>query len=97
MVSSGDREGNRSLDILVKLPSNITDEVTLTAELDGDIVKETSLIPSDRRVWRVSFQGEGRCYASIYLDGVLLAEYKLDFDDDSVKQTEDYSDEFEDW
>lgn len=97
VISSGDREGNRSLDILVKLPSNITDEVTMTAELDGDIVKETSLIPSDRRVWRVSFQGEGWCDASIYLDGVLLAEYELNFDDDYVGQTEDYSDEFEDW
>ena len=97
VISSGEREGERSLDVIVKLPTNITDEVTMTAELDGRLVKETSLIPSDRRVWRVSFRGEGWGYASIYLDGILYAEYDLDFEDDYVEQVEDYSDDFEDW
>ena len=97
VVSSGDREGSNSLDVLVKLPTNITDEVEMVAELDGDIVKETTLVPADRRVWRVSFEGDGWCDASIYLDGVLLAEYELDFDDNTVDQTEDNLDEFEDW
>lgn len=97
VISSGEREGDRSLDVIVKLPTHITDEVTMTAELDGRQVKETTLIPSDRRVWRVSFRGEGWCFASIYLDGELYAEYDLDFEDDYVEMIEDYSDDFEDW
>ena len=63
----------------------------------GGTEKETTLVPADRRVWRVSFEGDGWCDASIYLDGVLLAEYELDFDDNTVDQTEDNLDEFEDW
>jgi len=97
VVSSGEREGSNNLDVLVKLPTNITDKVEMVAELDGDVVKETSLIPADRRVWRVSFEGDGWCSACIYLDGVLLAEYDLDFDDKTVDLIEDYLDEFEDW
>jgi serine/threonine-protein kinase len=97
VVSSGEREGSNMLDVLVKLPANITDEVELVAELDGDIVKEVSLIPSDRRVWRVSFEGDGWCTASIYLDGMLLCEYELDFDDKTVDQVEDNLNDFEDW
>jgi len=96
VVSSGERE-NKSLNIMVKLPTHITDEVEVTAEMDGELVREVSLIPSERRVWRTSFQGEGWCEVSIYLDGMLLYEYELDFDSDDVDMIEDYSDDFEDW
>ena len=71
--------------------------MTLSAELDGDLVDETSLVPSSRRVWRLSVEGEGWSFLEIYLDGMLLYEYDVDFDDNSIEMVEDYSDDFEDW
>ena len=96
VVSSGERD-NKSVDLMLKLPTNITDGVTMSIELDGDTVKRTNLIPADRRVWRVSLQGEGWCRADVYLDGELLYEYEIDFDYDDATKIEDYSDDFEDW
>lgn len=97
VISNGDREATGTLSILVKLPTNIKDEVVMAAKLDGDLVSEASLVPSSRRVWRLSLEGEGLCKLRITLDGYRLYEYELDFDDNSVELTKDFLDEFENW
>ncbi len=95
-VSSGD-EAVDSLDILVRLPELITHEVTLTAERDGDFLREVDLVPSEQRVWQITLQGDGISDVTIYLDGVEYMAYMVNFDDESVVRTKDYSDDFANW
>ena len=96
MVSSGERDSN-NVEVMIKLPTNITEEVSLTAELDGRRVKHTTLIPSERRVWRVALQGEGWCRLDIYLEDELLYEYEVDFDYEDASMIEDYTNDFKNW
>ena len=96
VVSSGERDSN-NVEVMIKLPTNITEEVSLTAELDGRRVKHTTLIPSERRVWRVALQGEGWCRLDIYLEDELLYEYEVDFDYEDASMIEDYTNDFKNW
>ncbi len=96
VVSSGDEEV-AALDILVRLPELITQEVNLVAELDGDFLREINVIPNEQRVWQITLQGEGISVVTIYLDGVEYMEYQLNFDQDTVTRTKDYSDDFATW
>jgi len=82
------------LSLMVKLPQDMENEVTITAERDGEVVKKISAVPSEKRVWKIVFQGSGTSHISIYIDGNLYAVYELDFDYQKATQVEDHSNDF---
>ena len=74
--------------------ASMENEVTITAERDGEVVKKISAVPSEKRVWKIVFQGSGTSHISIYIDGNLYAVYELDFDYQKATQVEDHSNDF---
>ena len=93
-VSSGDRE-IRSIQLYVMLPSTIDETVTVTAYQDGTAVHAETFTPSDVRIWKPSFDGEGTSQVQIYIESQLYQEYTLDFDSGTHSLTADYSAGFE--
>lgn len=94
VVSSGRGSGTASVSLMVVLP-DWDDEVTMTAEMDGDVIQEEDLVPSDEGVWRVSCEGEeGTAEVEIYLDGDLYQAYEVDFDEETRSLLEDNSGDF---
>ncbi len=93
IVSAGDVEIKR-LQLLIALPTSMNDLVTLTALQDGVQVREERVIPSEARVWRPAFQGEGESEVTILLNGEVYQRYTLDFDLEGHFKTEDNSAKF---
>ena len=94
VVSTGRGNSETSVALMVVLPES-DDEVTMSAEMDGDTIKEEELVPSKERVWRVSCKGKsGVSTVDIYLDGDLYQRYEVDFDEESRELVRDYSSDF---
>ncbi len=92
-VSAGDVDVRR-LQLLIALPTGMNELVTLTAVQDGVQVREERVIPSEARVWRPAFQGEGESKVTILLDDKVYQRYTLDFDMGGHFKTEDNSESF---
>lgn len=92
VISMGEEE-NSSLQIMTTLPGD-NRTVALKATLNGVLVHEESLNPSEARYWKISFDGEGEGRVSITYDGKVYREYLLDFDLRTVSLVTDNSAEF---
>ena len=93
VVSSGDVEVV-SLSLMVRLPTSIREEVSVSAEQDGVEIRRENVIPSQKRVWQPVFQGEGISQVSIWINNELYQVYELDFDAEGHRLIEDNSDQF---
>jgi len=92
VISMGEEE-NSSLQIMTTLPGDDR-TVDLKATLNGVLVHEESLNPSEARYWKVAFDGEGECKVVITYDGEVYREYMLDFDLRTVSLVTDNSAQF---
>ena len=82
--------------LMVKLP-DYDQQVTVQAALDGEIVQEEKLTPSEVRVWNITFQGSGAGHVIIMINGNLYQGYDIDFDEgtSTLLPDEDMSDGFQ--
>ncbi len=92
VISMGEEESS-SLQIMTTLPGDDR-TVALKATLNGVLVHEESLNPSEARYWKVAFDGEGECKVVITYDGKVYREYMLDFDLRTVSLETDNSAQF---
>jgi len=92
VISMGEEE-SASLQIMTTLPGD-NRTVALKATLNGVLVHEESLNPSEARYWKVAFDGEGECKVVITYDGEVYREYMLDFDLRTVSLITDNSAQF---
>ncbi len=76
---SADDESLKKLTLLIKLPQSVTEQVHLAAYLDGEQAASTDLVPSESRVWPVTFTGSEESMVSVYLNDELMSEYRIFF------------------
>lgn len=93
VVSYGDRE-LPSVTISVKLPK-IEGLVKVQATIDGKLLHEELLDPSEVRTWQPRFEGEGTAKVQILVDEKKYQDYTVDFDNQTYDKTKTYSNDFE--
>lgn len=90
-VSSG-KKSEKTIDIYVQLPSQVTHDIALKAYLDGTLYSEKTVNPSYNGVYQMSFKGSsGQKTLIIQLDGQKYNVFLLDFDTGNPRQTESYT------
>ena len=90
-VSSG-KKSEKTIDIYVQLPSQVTHDIALKAYLDGTLYSEKTVNPSYNSVYQMSFKGtSGQKTLIIQLDGQKYNTFLLDFDTGTPRQTESYT------
>ncbi len=93
VVSYGDRE-LPSVTLSVKLP-RIEGLVKVQATIDGKLLHEELLDPSEVRTWQPRFEGEGTAKVQILVDEKKYQDYKVDFDAGTYDKTKTYNNDFE--
>ncbi len=94
IVVAGSDQGGVSLTIFIALPQEINRMVKMSATLDGTLVQEDTVNPSELKTWKPVFRGEGNVEVNIFFDGELYQSYELDFDRKGHRLLHDFSDEF---
>ena len=90
VVSSGNKS-EKSIDIFVHLPKNVTHDINLKAYLGNELQTEKTVNPSYNDVCQLTFTGtSGKKQLTIQLDGNKYQVYTLDFDAGTFKQDESY-------
>lgn len=90
VVSSG-KKSEKSIDIFVHLPKNVTHDINLKAYLGNELQTEKTVNPSYNDVCQLTFTGtSGKKQLTIQLDGNKYQVYTLDFDAGTFKQDESY-------
>ncbi|WP_085833405.1 Stk1 family PASTA domain-containing Ser/Thr kinase [Clostridium merdae] len=90
-VSSG-KKSEKSIDIYVQLPSQVTHDIALKAYVDGTLYSEKTVNPSYNSVYQMSFKGtSGQKTLIIQLDGQKYNTFLLDFDTGIPRQTDSYT------
>ena len=93
VVSYGDRE-LPSVTLSVKLP-RIEGLVKVQATIDGKLLHEELLDPSEVRTWQPRFEGEGTAKVQILVDEKKYQDYTIDFDEGTYDKTKTYNNDFE--
>ena len=93
VVSYGDRE-LPSVTLSVKLP-RIEGLVKVQATIDGKLLHEELLDPSEVRTWQPRFEGEGTAKVQILVDEKKYRDYTIDFDEGTYDKTKTYNNDFE--
>lgn len=77
IYSSGKNE--KSIQVVVSLPSNVSHDVALRYYLDGEQAGTATVKPSYNNTWTHEFKGSGTQTLTVELDGQQYATYRLDF------------------
>ncbi|MBQ6876870.1 MAG: Stk1 family PASTA domain-containing Ser/Thr kinase [Oscillospiraceae bacterium] len=94
LVIIREKESNaNSIELKIPLP-NSSDEVVMTASLNGNTVASETIVPSEKRFWDVTVLGEGIGTLSIYYNGQLYRAYSVDFSEKTSVMVADYSEDF---
>ena len=89
-VSSG-KKSEKSIDIFVQLPKDVTHDISLKAYLDGTLSSEKTVNPSYNGVYQMSFKGSsGQKTLIIQLDNQKYNVFTLNFDTGKPEQKETY-------
>ena len=78
----------------VKLP-RIEGLVKVQATIDGKLLHEELLDPSEVRTWQPRFEGEGTAKVQILVDEKKYQDYTIDFDEGNYDKTKTYNNDFE--
>ncbi len=92
-VSNGPA-GTKPVQITVPMPSRVDYLVKVQAVIDGKVVKEETLDPSEVKKWTPSLEGTGKVTVMILVDTHLYQEYTVDFTKKTYKLSKDYSSNF---
>lgn len=88
------RDSGKSYQVDIRLPSNITETVTVQAYLDGTLVTQELVNPSQTPTWSPTFTGKGKGTIIINIDNTLYKQLELDFTTGQYKVTRDNSSAF---
>ncbi|MDF1495073.1 Stk1 family PASTA domain-containing Ser/Thr kinase [Caproiciproducens sp. CPB-2] len=90
VVSSG-KKSEKSIDVFVKLPKEVTHDINLKAYLGNELQTEKTVNPSYNDVCQLTFKGSsGKKQLIIQLDGNKYQEFTLDFDAGTSTAGESY-------
>ncbi len=84
----------KSYQVDISLPSNITTTITVQAYLDGSLVTQELVNPSQTPIWSPTFTGKDTGTIIINIDNVLYKQLELDFNTGKYKVTKDNSSAF---
>lgn len=93
---AGRSGGALKTSLFIALPQDVTRKVEMSATMDGLEVSKETVVPSELKVWKPIFSGEGLVEINVYYDGELYQVYDLDFDTNppGFRLVHDYSMEF---
>ena len=94
LTVAGEDNSSDRLTLMIPLPTNIDRSVEMSAYMDGVEVQRDVVNPSELKVWRPVFEGEGNVEIEILFDGEEYQVYELDFDLRGHRMLYDFSDEF---
>ncbi len=94
LVIVREKESNaNSIELKIPLP-NSSDEVVMTASLNGNTFASETIVPAEKRFWDVTVLGEGLGTVTIYYDGRLYRAYTVDFTEKTAVMVSDNSEDF---
>lgn len=89
VVSEGAKK-DTELDVQINLPSGVDGQMTLDSYVNGSLYYSTK-VTSSQRTFSLGVKGQsGTQSVQIYLDDQLYAEYTVDYDSGTVRQTGSY-------
>ena len=89
-----DKADERStVELMIPLP-NVSEDVTMSASLNGSTFAEEKVIPSDMKYWNITVLGEGLGTVSIYYNDSLYRAYSVNFADRTTMMVTDNSADF---
>lgn len=88
LVLSGGKKDAQSIQIVVQLPKNETNSVSLQVVFDGNVFTTTNVIPSELKTYSFTLTGtETDSKVKVYLNGQLYQEYTIDFQNKKATPT----------
>ncbi len=82
-----------TVELMIPLP-NVSEEVVMSATLNGSTFAEEKVIPSEMGYWEISALGEGIGTLSIYYNGSLFRAYSVNFAEQTTMMVTDNSPNF---
>lgn len=88
------KDTGKSYQVDISLPSNISTTITVQAYLNGSLVTQELVNPSENPIWSPTFTGKDTGTIIINIDNVLYKQLELDFNTGKYKVTKDNSSAF---
>ena len=88
------KDTGKSYQVDISLPSNISTTITVQAYLNGSLVTQELVNPSENLIWSPTFTGKDTGTIIINIDNVLYKQLELDFNTGKYKVTKDNSSAF---
>ncbi len=86
-------EEKNTVELMIPLP-NVSDPVTMRADLNGSTFATETVVPSEEQYWEISALGEGLGTLSIFYNGELYRAYSVDFTEKTTMMVTDNSENF---
>jgi len=92
IVSSGNGEKSNQVTLIVPLPKNVNNDITIKAINKNNTLIEETINPAAAKYWKPVFQGSGRSVQiNVLYNDFLYQTYTIDFSTGSYRLTEDNS------
>lgn len=91
---AGESSGPIKMSLFVPLPASVDRDVLMSATQDGEEIISEMVNPSELKVWKPAFEGEGITEVNIFFDDELYQVYELDYDQKGHRVLHNFADEF---